>query len=109
MDIIDKLPEDKKIKKKKQQMFYYLSHPCADIIRDRIKQLRLDRIILIGGILSNIDLEFDMRELFITEHFIKVKCDRQRRLWEYKFLSAEQIIKSLMNDESSDDGMITSD
>ena len=31
------LPEDLKNK-----IFYYLSHPCADIIRDRIKQLKLD-------------------------------------------------------------------
>ena len=38
-----------------------------------MKQLELDRIILIGGIISNIDLEFDMRELFISEHFIKFK------------------------------------
>ena len=58
MDIIDKLPEDLQNK-----ISYYLSHPCADIIRDRIKQLKLDRISLIGGILSNADLEFDMREL----------------------------------------------
>ena len=105
MDIIDKLPEDLKNK-----IFYYLSHPCADIIRDRIKQLKLDRIILIGGILSNIDLEFDMRELFITEHFIKLKCDRQRKLWEYKFLSAEKIIKSLMDvDDTSDENMSSSE
>jgi hypothetical protein len=95
MDIIDKLPEDLQNK-----IFYYLSHPCADMIRDRVKQLKLNSIILIEGILSNIDLEFDMRDLFITEHFIKLKCDRQRKLWEYKFLSAEKIIKSLMNDES---------
>ena len=40
-----------------------------------------------------------MRELFITEHFIKLKCDRQRKLWEYKYLSAEKIIKSLLNDD----------
>ena len=105
MDIIDKLPEDLKNK-----IFYYLSHPCADIINERVKQLKLDRIILIGGIISNIDLEFDMRELFITEHFIKLKCDRQRKLWEYKFLSAEKIIKSLMDiDESTDEDMSSSE
>ena len=105
MEIINKLPEDLQ-----NNIFYYLSHPCADIIRDRIKQLKLDRIILIGGILSNIDLEFDMRELFITEHFIKLNCDRQRKLWEYKFLSAEKIIKSLMDiDESSDEDMSSSE
>jgi hypothetical protein len=85
MDIIDKLPEDLKNK-----IFYYLSHPCADMIRERVKQLKLDKVILIEGIISNIDLEFDMRELFITEHFIKLKCDRQRKLWEYKYLSAEK-------------------
>ena len=79
MDIIDKLPEDLQNK-----ISYHLSHPCADIIRDRVKQLKLDKIILIEGILSNIDLEFDMRDLFISEHFIKSKCDRQRKLWEYK-------------------------
>ena len=105
MDIIDKLPEDLKNK-----IFYYLSHPCADIIRDRIKQLKLDKVILIEGIISNIDLEFDMKELFITEHFIKLKCDRQRKLWEYKFLSAEKIIKSLMDiDESTDEDISSSE
>ena len=105
MDIIYKLPDDLKNK-----IFYYLSHPCADMIRERVKQLKLDRIILIEGIISNIDLEFDMKELFISEHFIKLKCDRQRKLWEYKFLSAEKIIKSLMDvDESTDEDMSSSE
>ena len=105
MDIIYKLPDDLKNK-----IFYYLSHPCADMIRERVKQLKLDRIILIEGIISNIDLEFDMKELFITEHFIKLKCDRQRKLWEYKFLSAEKIIKSLMDiDESTDEDISSSE
>ena len=105
MDIIGKLPEDLKNK-----IFYYLSHPCADMIRERVKQLKLDRIIFIEGIVSNIDLEFDMKELFITEHFIKLKCDRQRKLWEYKFLSAEKIIKSLMDiDESTDEDISSSE
>ena len=105
MDIIDKLPEDLKNK-----IFYYLSHPCADIIRDRVKQLKLDKVILIEGIISNIDLEFNMRDLFISEHFIKLKCDRQRKLWEYKFLSAEKIIKSLMDiDDTSEEDMSSSE
>ena len=104
MDIIDKLPEDLQNKK-----FLDLSHPCADIIRDRIKQLKLDKVILIEGIISNIDLEFDMRELFISEHFIKLKCDRQRKLWVYNFLSAEQIIRTLMNDESTDEDISSSE
>ena len=105
MDIIDKLPEDLK-----NNIFYYLSHPCADYINERVKQLKLDRIILIEGIISNIDLEFDMRELFISEHFIKLKCDRQRKLWEYKFLSAEKIIKSLMDiDDTSEEDISSSE
>ena len=105
MDIIGKLPEDLKNK-----IFLYLSHPCADMIRERVKQLKLDRIILIEGIVSNIDLEFDMKDLFITEHFIKLKCDRQRKLWEYKFLSAEKIIRTLMNDEeTSEEDMSSSE
>ena len=104
MDIIGKLPEDLKNK-----IFLYLSHPCADMIRERVKQLKLDRIILIEGIISNIDLEFDMKELFITEHFIKLKCDRQRKLWEYNFLSAEKIIRTLMNDESSEEDISSSE
>ena len=104
MDMIDKMPEDVENK-----TFYHLSHPCADIIRDHVKQLKLDKIILIEGILSNIDLEFDMRELFITERFMTLKCDRQSKLWEYKFLSAEKIIRTLMNDDStSDEDMSTS-
>jgi formaldehyde-activating enzyme involved in methanogenesis len=69
------------------------------MIRERVKHLNLDKVILIEGVLMGIDLEFDMRELFITEHFIKLKCDRQRKLWEYKYLSAEKIIKSLLNDD----------
>jgi hypothetical protein len=60
------------------------------MIRERVKHLNLDKVILIEGVLLDIDLEFDMRELFITEHFIKLKCDRQRKLWEYKYLSAEK-------------------
>ena len=55
-------------------------------------------------------ITFDMKELFITEHFIKLKCDRQRRLWEYKFLSAEKIIRTLMNDEeTSEEDMSSSE
>ena len=80
------------------------------MITERVKTLKLDSIILIEGILSNIDLEFDMRELFISEHFIRLKCDRQRKLWEYKFLSAEKIIKSLMDiDDTSDEDMSSSE
>jgi hypothetical protein len=33
-----------------------------------------------------------MKELFITEHFIKLKMRQTEKLWEYKFLSAEKII-----------------
>jgi len=101
MDIIGKLPDDLKNK-----IFYYLSHPCADMIRERVKQLKVDSIILIEGILSNIGSEFDRREWFITEHSIGLGCDRLRKLWEYKFLPAEKIIKSLMDiDESTDEDM----
>ena len=75
------------------------------MIRDRVKQLKLNSMIFIEGLSQ--DLEFDMRDLFISEHFIKLKCDIQRRLWGY-CLSAEKIIRTLMNDESSDEDMSSS-
>ena len=101
MDIIDKLPEDLQ-----NNIFHYLSHPCADTIRDRVKQLELDSIISIGGL--HLDSEFDMRDLFLSEHFTKLKCDRRRRLWKYKFVSAEKIIQTLMNEETSEEYYISS-
>ena len=69
--------------------------------------MKLNKTILIEGILSNIDLEFDMKDLFITEHFIKLKCDRQRRLWRYKFVSAESIIQTLLNGDTSSEEQYT--
>ena len=101
MDIIDKLPEELQIK-----IFYYLSHPRADMTRDRVKQLKLNSIILIEGL--HLDLEFDMRDLFMSEHFIKFNCDRQRRLWQYKFLSAEKIFQTLMNEETGEEEYVSS-
>jgi hypothetical protein len=44
-----------------------------------------------------------MLDLFITGHFIKLRCDRQRRLWKYKFLSADSIIQTLLNGDTSTD------
>ena len=92
MEIYSKLPEVLN-----NRLFSYLSHPCADMIRNRVEQLKLDSVISIEGILQNLDLEFDMRDLFVSEYFITLKCDRQRRLWRYKLLSAENIIQSLLN------------
>ena len=42
MDIIDKLPEELQ-----NNLFHYLSHPCADMIKDRVKHLKLNSIILL--------------------------------------------------------------
>ena len=79
-NLINTLPDDLKNK-----VFYYLSHPTADIIRERVEKLRLNRSIVIDIGDNGLSLEFDMLDLFITEHFINLKCDRQRRLWKYIF------------------------
>jgi len=97
-NLIKKLPDDLKNK-----VFYYLSHPTADIIRERVEKLRLNRTISIDIGDNGLSLEFDMLDLFITEHFIKLRCDRQRRLWKYKFLSADSIIQTLLNGDTSSD------
>ena len=97
-NLIKKLPDDLKNK-----VFYYLSHPTADIIRERVEKLRLNRTISIDIDDNGLSLEFDMLDLFITEHFIKLRCDRQRRLWKYKFLSTDSIIQTLLNGDTSSD------
>ena len=97
-NLINTLPDDLKNK-----AFYYLSHPTADMIRERVEKLRLNRTIAIDIGDNGLSLEFDMLDLFITEHFIKLKCDRQRRLWKYKFLSADSIIQTLLNGDTSSD------
>ncbi len=96
MDILKLLPED--IKKK---IFLYLSHPCADMIKNRIAELKLDRIIYFNsGIGLGLDgFEYNMRDLFYTEHFVKLKCDEQTRLWKYNFIHPDVIVESLLNND----------
>ena len=94
MDILDKLPEVFKI-----YIIYDLSHPCADMIRDSVEQVKFDSVVSIEGLLQDLDLEFDMRGFFISEQFVELKCERQRRLWRSKILSAENMIKTLMNED----------
>ena len=102
MDIIKILPEDIKNK-----IFLYLSHPCADMIKNRVAELRLDRIIYFNSGSGLDGFEYNMRDLFYTEHFVKLKCDEQTRLWKYTFIHPDVIVESLLNNDfsttSSDD------
>ena len=65
MDIYSKLPEELR-----NTTFYHLSHPRADMIRDRVEKLRLNRVISIEGLLENLELDCKMRDLFMTEHLL---------------------------------------
>ena len=82
------------------------------MIRDRVERLRLNRVISIEEILQDIDLDaegappsggdpegatddwssvdFDVRDLPFTEHFIKLECEKPRRLVREKFVNRSQ-------------------
>ena len=102
MDSLKLLTEDIK-----SNIFYYLSHPTSEVIEDRVAELRLDRIIYFNSCSGLDGFEYNMRDLFYTEHFVKLKCDEQTRLWKYNFIHPDVIVESLLNNDytttSSDD------
>ena len=71
------------------------------MIKDRVAELRLDRIIYFNSGSGLDGFGYNMRELFYTEHFVKLECDEQTRLWKYTFSHPDVIVESLLNDDYS--------
>ena len=61
--------------------------------------MRLDRIIYFNSGSGLDGFEYNMRDLFYTEHFVKLKCDEQTRLWKYNFIHPDVIVESLLNND----------
>jgi hypothetical protein len=69
MEILKNLPDELKNK-----IFYYLSHPCADIIKQEIKTLNCDKIYKFKNN-GKLFAVVDGRDFFINEYFKQFDYD----------------------------------
>ena len=86
MQILEKLPGDIKNK-----IFLFLSHPVADLIRQRIKKFKLHKHISINSVAFHYDL--NMIDFFYIEHFTSL---HYRKYGKDKCLKPREIISALL-------------
>jgi hypothetical protein len=86
MQILEKLPIEIKNK-----IFLFLSHPVADLIRQRIRKLKLHKQITINSSAFHYDL--NMVDFFYIEHFTSL---HYRKYGKYKCLKPQEIINALL-------------
>ena len=87
MQILEKLPVEIKNK-----IFLFLSHPVADLIRQRIRKLKLHKQITINSFAFNYDL--NMFDFFYIEHFTSL---HYRKYGKYKCLKPQEISNALLD------------
>ena len=96
MDIAKRLPPEIISK-----IFEYLSHPTADMIRDRVEELGLNKSLRIIVQNPNLEIELVFRDFFATEHFDALNHFRDFGSYDdFEFLDAERIMRGLMWDAS---------
>ncbi len=69
----------------------FLSHPVADSIRQRIKELKLHKHISINSVAFHYDL--NMIDFFYIEHFTSLHYRKHRK---YRCLKPREIINALL-------------
>ena len=89
MQILEQLPVEIKNK-----IFLFLSHPVADLIRQRIKKLKLHKDISINSVAFHYDL--NMIDFFYIEHFTSLHYRKHHALSKYRCLKPEEIISALL-------------
>ena len=91
MDILKLLPTEIK-----SRIFLFLSHPTADMIQDRLEELKLNRSIQITVMNPSFEFDLDFREFLETEHFEALGRFKEYQSYdEYECLDAVEMIKSL--------------
>ena len=96
MDIAKRLPPEIISK-----IFEYLSHPTADMIRDRVEELGLNKSLRIIVQNPSLEIDLDIREFFGSEHFEALRHFREFGSYEgFELLDAERIMRGLMWDAS---------
>ena len=91
MDILQLLPTEIK-----SRIFLFLSHPTADMIHDRLEELKLNRSIQITVMNPSFEFDLDFRDFLETEHFADLRHFREFQSYDgYEYLDAMEMIKSL--------------
>ena len=91
MDVLKLLPTDIK-----SRIFLFVSHPTADMIQDRLDELKLNRCIQISCMSQSFEFDLDFREFLETEHFVALRHFKEFQSYDdYEFLDAMEMIKSL--------------
>ena len=91
MDVLKLLPTDIK-----SRIFLFVSHPTADMIQDRLDELKLNRCIQIRVMSQSFEFDLDFREFLETEHFVALRHFKEFQSYDdYEFLDAMEMIKSL--------------
>jgi hypothetical protein len=91
MGILKLLP-----KEIKSRVFLFMSHPTADLIQDRLEELKLNRSIQITVMNPSFEFDLDFRDFLETEHFEALKHFREFQSYDgYEYLDALEMIKSL--------------
>jgi hypothetical protein len=91
MDILKLLPTEIKCR-----VFLFMSHPTADMIQDRLEELKLNRCIQITVRNSGFEFDLDFRDFLETEHFEALRHFREFQSYDgYEYLDALEMIKSL--------------
>ena len=65
------------------------------MVRHRVKNSKRNRVIYFNSFYGKEGFEHEMRDLFASEHFIKLECEKQRRPWKYKSAQPETIIDTM--------------
>ena len=89
MQILQKLPVEIKNK-----IFLFLSHPVADLIRQRIRKLKLHKQITINSFAFHYDL--NMIDFFYIEHFTSLHYRKHHALSKYRCFKPEEITTALL-------------
>ena len=92
MDILKLLPTEIK-----SRVFLFMSHPTADMIQDRLEELKLNRSIQITVGNPSFEFDLDFRDFLETEHFEALRHFREFQSYDkYQYLDVKQIIKALV-------------
>ena len=91
MDVLKLLPTEIK-----SRIFLFVSHPTADMIQDRLDELKLNRCMQIRVMSPSFEFDLDFREFLETEHFVALRHFKEFQSYDdYEFLDAMEMIKSL--------------
>ena len=99
MNIFETLPTELQ-----QRIFYYLSHPVADLIRRRVEELHVHETVEIFSDNTELIIEVDLRDIFYSEYFHAYEHFKIHKTFDnYDFISSVDILVALIGEETSSD------